>query len=86
MSLLSPMLHADLELAKTYRHRAEAPLDIPLEVFAGLSDETVGEAELAAWSEQATSTNVRRFPGYHSYLLAESKRVFETVARLTRIV
>jgi medium-chain acyl-[acyl-carrier-protein] hydrolase len=50
--LLRPAIAADLRLTAEYRYVHEEPLAVPLTVFAGTADSTVGADALRAWQEE----------------------------------
>ncbi|MFD8396074.1 thioesterase II family protein [Streptomyces sp. NPDC059680] len=67
--MLLPVLRADLELDRTYRHLAGPPLPLPLHVYGGRTDPLVTEPQIEAWREQAGDTyRLRWFPGDHFFL------------------
>jgi surfactin synthase thioesterase subunit len=82
--LLLPTLRADLTLCETYAYRAEAPLPCPLTVLAGAADDSVGEAELAAWRGQTSAEfALHLFPGAsHLYVRGEERLLAETITRV----
>ena len=47
-----PVLRADFEMSETYAYADEAPLDVPITVFAGRQDPITSVAEAEAWSAQ----------------------------------
>lgn len=68
MTLLEPLLRADLEMAETYVAQAAEPLDCPISVFGGIEDPEVSQDQLAAWQQLSTSlTHLRMFPGGHFF-------------------
>jgi medium-chain acyl-[acyl-carrier-protein] hydrolase len=71
MSMLIPILRADLEVCQTYEYEPRPPLDCPITVFGGLQDEDVSREQLEGWRDYTTSSfAVRMFPGNHFYLLS----------------
>lgn len=69
MSVLIPILRADLEVCQTYECEPRPPLDCPITVFGGLQDEDVSREQLEGWRDYTTSSfAVRMFPGNHFYL------------------
>jgi surfactin synthase thioesterase subunit len=48
MSVLNPILRADLEVCQTYEYEPRPPLDCPITVFGGLQDEEVSREQLEA--------------------------------------
>jgi medium-chain acyl-[acyl-carrier-protein] hydrolase len=67
---IAPMLLADFTVNETYRHTAQAPLDVPVTAFAGTTDPRGRPEQMAAWQEQ-TSRDFRlhRVPGGHFAVL-----------------
>ncbi len=80
MALLLPLLRADFGVFETYAPRAEAPLDVPLSILGGLTDEDATRADLDAWREHTTSAFVlRMFPGNHFFLNTERTRLLTSI-------
>jgi medium-chain acyl-[acyl-carrier-protein] hydrolase len=56
-------------MAETYQYSPKAPLRCPIAAFAGTQDYGVPQADVAAWSEQTTSTfTLDVFAGDHFFL------------------
>jgi medium-chain acyl-[acyl-carrier-protein] hydrolase len=55
VALLEPAIAADFRLSDEYRYRPEAPLELPIDVFAGAGDEHLDEGPLLAWREETSS-------------------------------
>ncbi|MFJ2111361.1 MULTISPECIES: thioesterase II family protein [unclassified Streptomyces] len=69
LPLILPPLRADLALLDRYRPERLHPLQAPLTVFGGESDDTCPVTELPSWEEATTAgARVRLFPGGHHYL------------------
>jgi medium-chain acyl-[acyl-carrier-protein] hydrolase len=69
MSLILPMLRADLQLAARYRCAPQPPLRCALTAFGGACDAGVSAAELAAWGENTSGAfGVQQFDGGHFFL------------------
>jgi medium-chain acyl-[acyl-carrier-protein] hydrolase len=87
LQLLIPILRADFTLCETYEYTPEAPLNCPIAAFGGIEDADVPPDDIAAWSDQTTSScSVRMFPGGHFYLLDQSPLFLQEVSRqLARI-
>jgi medium-chain acyl-[acyl-carrier-protein] hydrolase len=82
LQLLIPILRADFAVCETYEYAREAPLDCPIVAFGGSEDADVSQEDLAAWSEQTTSSFSHRiFPGAHFYLLDEIGALLDEVSR-----
>jgi medium-chain acyl-[acyl-carrier-protein] hydrolase len=80
MALLLPLLRADFGVFETYSSRAEAPLDVPLSILGGLTDEDATRADLEAWREHTTKAFVlRMFPGNHFFINTERTRLLTSV-------
>jgi medium-chain acyl-[acyl-carrier-protein] hydrolase len=68
LALLLPALRADLEAVETYSYEPEAPLDIPITAFGGVSDPWANLDDLEAWREETAGPfGLTRFPGGHFY-------------------
>ncbi|NEP15070.1 MAG: thioesterase [Symploca sp. SIO2C1] len=74
MQVFMPILRADLALNDTYTYTTELPLDCPIWTFGALQDQEVRSEQLAAWSEQTTSSfSQEMFPGNHFFLINEGR-------------
>lgn len=70
LALLLPILRADIEISETYQYRDEAPLDVPMHVYGGITDRAVTTEQLAAWQAHSTRTITHRmFPGGHFFVV-----------------
>jgi medium-chain acyl-[acyl-carrier-protein] hydrolase len=82
MSVLSPILRADLEICQTYEYEPRPPLDCPITVFGGLQDEEVAREQLEGWRDYTTSSfAVRMFPGNHFFLHSSAPVLLRMVAQ-----
>jgi medium-chain acyl-[acyl-carrier-protein] hydrolase len=69
MALQLPLLRADLAVNETYRHVAEAPLDVPITAFGGIDDPKVDEHELRGWARQTRAGfRLCLLPGGHFFV------------------
>ncbi|MEV2250870.1 alpha/beta fold hydrolase [Streptomyces sp. NPDC050147] len=76
-----PMLRADFDVLRTYRHRPGPPLDLPISVYGGASDDGVDARELAAWGEHSsTGCEVRMLPGGHFFPREDPGRLLAAIA------
>jgi surfactin synthase thioesterase subunit len=67
------MLRADLRIVDSYRPTDTAPLPCPVLVLGGSDDQTVPEADLAAWRPHTTDDfRLRLLPGGHFYFREDS--------------
>lgn len=83
LSLMLPVIRADLTVASTHKYASEPPLECPIAAFGGLDDRWVDEAQLAEWRIQTSATfTLKMFPGNHYYLATATNSLLEEV-RLT---
>ena len=69
MQLLLPALRADFAVFSDYTYRSEPPLNLPITVFGGLQDPSVGREMLEAWQVQTSvGLNLQMFPGNHFFV------------------
>jgi medium-chain acyl-[acyl-carrier-protein] hydrolase len=69
MELVLPGIRADFAVNERYVYRPEPPLDLPISVFLGESDEYVKPERAAGWALETTrQITVHRFPGDHFFL------------------
>ena len=81
LSMMLPMIRADVELLQTYEYLADAPLDCPITVIGGLRDEVVKLAGLMAWRRQTSAQTVLHLlPGDHFYLNSHQQLMLELLA------
>nr|QEO74578.1 thioesterase [uncultured bacterium] len=85
MTLLLPVLRADLELCETYVAEPGASLTCPVTAFGGTRDPDVPPAALDAWRECTTGPFARHlFQGTHFFLQEERPRVLAALAGALR--
>ncbi|GAA0743761.1 thioesterase [Dactylosporangium roseum] len=81
LTVLAPMLRADLEACETYRYRPETPLDTPLTCFGAIDDCEVRMDEITAWDLHTSRRwRVRSFTGGHLFLHDRRDGVIATIA------
>ena len=69
MSLILPILRADLTVHETYATTPEAPLDLPITALGGLEDDHATRADLEGWRAHTTRAFLlRMFPGGHFFV------------------
>lgn len=90
MTLLFPLLRADLRLVETYTHDDGPTLNCGISALGGLSDAFVRHEHLRAWSRYTDARfRCHLFPGDHFYLTrdvhAPVQVVLRTLARVTSI-
>lgn len=69
MSLLLPVVRADIGMNETYQYVSELPISCPISAFAGLRDSKVRVASVEAWAEQTTEDfKLHCFDGNHFFL------------------
>ena len=82
MSMLSPILRADLEVCQTYEYEPRPPLDCPITAFGGLQDEEVSREQLEGWRDYTTSSfTARMFPGNHFFLHSSAPVLLRMIAQ-----
>lgn len=73
LAMILPAVRADLTISEDYAYRAEQPFTFPISAFGGLSDASVGRAELLPWqSHTSAGFKVWMLPGDH--FVAERSR------------
>ncbi|MFF3177795.1 thioesterase II family protein [Streptomyces sp. NPDC057900] len=76
LRMVLPALRNDYGMAGAYRHRAGAPLSVPLTVLTGDSDPNVSVDDARRWSEVAGGpVDLRVLPGGHFFLNDRSETV-----------
>ena len=74
-----PLLKADIEMVETYRCRAEEPLDCPISVFGGQSD-NIAHADLQAWQQQTRQVVfVQLFEGSHFFMQTAQAHLLKVI-------
>lgn len=69
MSIMLPMLRADLAMCETYMYQEEEPLAYPISVFGGQQDGEVSYPSLTAWRDQTCNNfTLRLLPGSHFFI------------------
>jgi medium-chain acyl-[acyl-carrier-protein] hydrolase len=82
MSVILPMLRADLQLSDEYRCTPGSPLRCPLTAFGGTHDSAVTPAELAAWAENTSGTfDLQQFEGDHFFLETQRDSLLRAIGR-----
>jgi medium-chain acyl-[acyl-carrier-protein] hydrolase len=69
MTILLPLLRADISLSQTYRCESRPSLTCPLTVYGGLRDTHDDRAGLEAWREHTVGAfNLKMFDGDHFFI------------------
>lgn len=69
MSLIEPMLRADLAVHESYQYRAEPRLACDVLAFGGLRDPEAGRGDVEAWREVTDgSFGLQMMPGAHFFI------------------
>lgn len=85
LSLLLPVLRADLEAYETYRHVAGAPLSAPLLALGGAQDANVTREQLADWARYTDADFESGIvPGGHFFLQENRAAVAPLVREFLR--
>jgi len=80
LSLLMPILRADMGAYETYQYTAESPLDCPISAYGGSDDPQVDRNQLEAWQAETTGPfEVRQFSGTHFYLHEQPQPLLRTL-------
>jgi len=80
LSLLRPVLRADLQMAETYSFRATEPLRCPILALGGFDDPEVPLSALMAWETHTRGPfSWRLFPGGHFYVRDAPGEVIEAI-------
>ncbi|GAA2988396.1 alpha/beta fold hydrolase [Streptosporangium longisporum] len=80
MSLIMPVLRADLNAAESYVHEDEPPLACPISVFGGNGDPTTTAGGLGAWSAQTGSAfRLRLLPGGHFFIHTQRRTLLRAI-------
>jgi surfactin synthase thioesterase subunit len=80
-----PVLRADLAIVESYAYRPEAPLEIPLLAFGGLSDPEASEEQIRAWQAQSTRpVRVRMLPGGHFFVNEQRQAILDEITQALR--
>ncbi|MEU1485157.1 alpha/beta fold hydrolase [Streptomyces sp. NPDC005752] len=83
MSLLLPVIRADLAVVETYRYTGAPLLNCPVSAFGGTEDEAEGNGTLSRWGELTTGGfDLRMFNGDHFFLYSARPAVLAEIARL----
>jgi surfactin synthase thioesterase subunit len=81
MSLLLPLLRADLSVSETYVHRQEDPLDCSLTAFGAADDLEVSLEEVSAWRSHTRGPfELRIFPGGHFFIQTAQALMLRSLA------
>ncbi|HST47698.1 thioesterase II family protein [Jatrophihabitans sp.] len=81
MQLVLPGVRADFALSERYLYRPEPPLDLPISVLLGDSDEFVEPDRAAGWAaETSRPITVHRFPGDHFFLNEHQQAIATLIA------
>ena len=82
LDFLLPTLRADLTLCGLYSHIPSAPLNCPLELYAGRQDTEVSPEEVEAWNEHTSQTaNLHIFPGGHFFIRSDAEALMLAIAK-----
>lgn len=76
------LLRTDSAALGAYRHRAGAPLPVPITVFGGRGDELVPVSFLRRWSAlTCAGFRLQLFPGGHFFLFPSAREVLAAVTK-----
>lgn len=73
---------ADVRLMETTPYEAKVPLNCPISVFGGVSDEFINAGELEAWRSQTIGPfRLQMFPGGHFFVRSARAALTSSIAR-----
>lgn len=82
LSIVMPVLRADLQLCETYHHHYEIPLSIPITAFAGRKDPKVLVADVDAWRMWTVAGfKLVQLDAEHFYFHTHLSTIIDTIAR-----
>ena len=82
LSLVLPLLRADIRLYEDYRHAPAAPLPCPLAAFGGSLDPLVPPASIAPWQAHTSGKfQSQIFEGDHFFLQSDAASVIQATKR-----
>jgi medium-chain acyl-[acyl-carrier-protein] hydrolase len=80
LSIMLPIVRADLAVAASRRYAEETPLECPISAFGGLDDRYVDERQLAEWGAQTSGAfSLHMFPGDHFYISTATEALIRSV-------
>ncbi|HLN63006.1 MAG TPA: alpha/beta fold hydrolase [Symbiobacteriaceae bacterium] len=81
LSMLLPVIRADLEVCGTYAYTDDVPLPCPITALGGVDDPLVQSEQMDQWQRHTSSFfRLHLFPGDHFYLLSARQRLLTTVS------
>jgi surfactin synthase thioesterase subunit len=88
LTLLIPVLRADIAALETFRPSKNDPLPCPISAFGGSEDPLVPRHHLEAWRDQTDGPfRVRMFPGGHFYMNLQRAAILNDIsATLTPVI
>jgi len=81
ISLMSPILRADVKLVETWHFENEAPLEIQITALGGTNDDGVPHAQLEAWQQHSIrKVDVHMFAGDHFFINGAQSEVLNLLS------
>ena len=78
LSLVLPVIRADIRLCETYAYENKGLLTIPISVFAGMDDGDLTQTGIEAWRNHTTGPySITMYPGDHFYINSNTAEVVE---------
>ena len=82
MSMLSPILRADIEICETYEYKHKPPLQCAITAFGGLQDPDISREQLEGWRDYTSSSfTVRMLPGDHFFVHSSMPVLLQMIAQ-----
>lgn len=83
MTVLEPMIRADIKLAETWKLTERQPLDVPIAAFCGLEDNIDTVEDMQGWERYTRREfSLYTFPGDHFFLHTAEEILLETISNL----
>jgi medium-chain acyl-[acyl-carrier-protein] hydrolase len=87
MTLLLPILRADIGMSETYQYSEDRPLEFPIAALGGLQDADLSRDQLQAWARHTTAAfSLHMFPGDHFFVNSACDLLLRLIAeKLTQV-
>jgi surfactin synthase thioesterase subunit len=81
LSVVLPVLRADLSVAETWTHRSDRRLSCPIRAFAGDDDPSAPPEVMAGWQQETTASfSLTEIPGGHFFIRENAEPVWDVLA------
>ena len=80
-----PILRSDFKASESYLHESSEPLDIPITVITGLS-ENMTEEDIRLWQNETKQIiDFKRFPGNHFFIYNYTREIVQIITNKTSL-